>query len=134
MTQQAQKPARNGELQIVMGIGHILVGLRTYATVLKAMKHDGVFNSIKGDHQRAAAFWYLFVGCVSISNGFLVRSLLRKNETLPASMGWSMLALSTTGAAILPRSGFWLGIALALLHLRTASHGQAPANKLPAEA
>ncbi len=42
MTQQDKKTALNGELQILMGIGHIFVGLRKYATVLNLSLYKSV--------------------------------------------------------------------------------------------
>lgn len=46
-----------------------------------------------------------------------------RTGTLPAFLGWSLLALSLFGAIFVPVSGFWLVLLLALLVLLAARRG-----------
>lgn len=113
----------SGEVQIALGILHMLIGLRKYAKPLAAMRQDGVLNSVKDDVHRKVAFWYFITGFSLIMDGFLVHWVLRQKGVLPASHGWSMLAMAVAGVTLVPRSGFWLVMALALLHLRVVRQG-----------
>lgn len=105
----------SGWLLIGYGIFHLLAGIFYGGGQLKAMAAEGFFNTIGTDFSRAAIFWYYFSGLLFILSGHLVWWIQRKkNLPLPAFVGWELLVLCVIGVILMPLSGFWLVLLLAV--------------------
>jgi hypothetical protein len=97
-----------GTMLLGTGVLHTLVGVLAYRQPLLDILGAGQWMSVTGHRGREAAFWFLLFGVVLMMLGQFVRWALRRAGTLPASLGWSLLALGLLGVAFMPDSGFWL--------------------------
>ncbi|HYF62172.1 MAG TPA: DUF6463 family protein [Herpetosiphonaceae bacterium] len=109
-----------GTMLLATGMLHTAVGLWHYRQPLLAILGAGRWMSVTGDSGREAAFWFILFGVVLMMFGQFVRWALRHAGTLPASLGWSLLALGLLGVAFMPDSGFWLVLPQAWLALAIA--------------
>ena len=87
---------------------HTVVATFQYSDVLASVVDRGVFNTVVGDPVTGAVIWSLLFGAVAMIGGLAVSSLEKCQALLPTSLGWCLLALAITGAALVPVSGFWL--------------------------
>jgi len=118
-----------GELLMATGVLHTLVGLRAFRAPLAAIGRDGVVGAVARAPERRLAFWFLFVGLLTIQMGGLTRWAQRRTGTLPAFHGRALLGLSVLGALLMPRSGFWLLLPQAALALLVARRAETPASR-----
>ena len=109
-----------GHVLTAIGGLHLAVGSLAYARPLAAIGRDGFVNAVDGHVDRDAAFWFLMTGVLLVLLGQLVRWAQRRLGTLPAFLGWSLLALAAVGAILMPFSGFWLLLVAAVLALAAA--------------
>lgn len=116
-----------GTMLLATGVLHTAVGLLVYRQPVLDIVGAGRWMSVTGDRGREAAFWFLLFGVVLMMFGQFVRWALRHAGTLPASLGWSLLALGLLGVAFMPDSGFWLVLPQAWLVFRIARGAAAPA-------
>ncbi len=95
---------------LVIGILHALVGVVAFHDFLITIFREGLFNTIglKYQPEREAAFWFLFTGFTLLIIGGLVVWIERNKMRVPAFLSWSFLAITVTGAFMMPASGFWL--------------------------
>ena len=114
-----------GYLTISIGLIHTLVGVGMGYQWLADIGRDGGFDAVEGDHARMAIVWFLFTGLVLLVLGHVCVWLERQGRAVPAFVGWEMLALSIVGAFLMPVSGFWLLLVLAVSAVLVArSDGQ----------
>lgn len=111
--------ARTALLGIVIvatGVLHLGFGLVSFAPPLNGIVQAGVLDSLDGRVDRQAALWYFVGGGFLLTAGLAVRWLARHVGRLPAALGWGLALIAAAGAAVAPRSGFWLvlveGVAL----------------------
>jgi hypothetical protein len=100
---------------IATGILHTAVGIFEGRTQLAAMAREGFIDTIDPHPDRQRLLWFLISGAGLVISGQLASWTHRGTGTLPATMGWNLLATSVIGATLLPRSGFWLIIPQGLL-------------------
>lgn len=100
----------NAKLLILIGIIHNLFGLAIGIPYLKEIAQAGFFNAVDPHPYRMAITWFLFFGFLFIILGQLALSL----DYIPNSVAWSLLTLSLAGVILMPVSGFWLVLALAI--------------------
>ena len=100
----------NAKLLIVIGIIHNLFGLAAGMPYLKEISEAGFFNAVDPYPYRMAITWFFFFGFLLIILGQLALSL----DYIPSSVAWSLLVLCLFGVILMPISGFWLGLALAI--------------------
>lgn len=114
-----------GTQLMAIGVLHACTGLALFARPLAAIGRAGVVGAVKtdGEPERRIAFWFLMSAPLMCTLGHLARWTQRRTGTLPPALGWGMLAFSATGATLMPKSGFWLGIPTAVLAVRVARHG-----------
>ena len=105
----------NGSLLIAIGILHCIVGVIGGLDYLGEIGQAGFFDSIGSEYPRIAVFWFMFSGFLLILFGQLARSVERsQRRQLPQFVGWELLVISIIGAILIPISGFWLLMALAI--------------------
>ena len=114
-----------GALQMAISVLHLVVGAVQFRKPLAAIARAGVVDAVDRDPDRQLAAWFMLFGASNLAGGQVTRWAERQTGTLPASSGWTMLALAATGAALMPRSGFWIVIPQALLALGVARRGAA---------
>jgi len=73
-----------GELLMVTGIVHLLVGLRAFRRPLLAIGRDGVVDAVMREPDRRLALWFLMFGLSTVQMGGLTRWAHRRTGTLPA--------------------------------------------------
>lgn len=105
---------------IAIALLHQVVGLVFYQTALAEILNAGIFNSINPPYwDRDAAFWFLMFGGLFLLLGMLLQWVIEKTGEIPSFLGWGILLISLIGVFLMPASGFWLVIPVALLMLRT---------------
>ena len=94
-----------------MGVAVIHTGFAVVAFggVLREIAARGVFDTVGSDPMVGAVAWFVLFGAVLFVCGLAVATLDRvTGGELPKPLGWSLLALATTGVVLMPASGFWL--------------------------
>ncbi len=115
----------SGPLLMAIGVLDLLYVLVFHSRQLAAIARDGFFDAVEigpAHLEREVAFWHLTCGITLVILGGLVRWTQARTGTLPAFLGWSLLALGSFGAVLVPVSGFWAFPPLAVLMLLTARH------------
>jgi hypothetical protein len=115
----------SGPLMMAIGVLDLLYVLVFHFRQLAAIARDGFFDAVEigpAHLDREVAFWHLTCGITFLLLGWLVRWTQARTGTLPAFLGWSLLALGFLGAVLVPVSGFWAFPPLAVLMLLTARH------------
>jgi hypothetical protein len=109
--------ARIGTATIATGVGHNLIGAWLYRRQLAGIARDGVLDAIENQRvespereRRQTALWFLMSGGAFATLGAALRRT-DDGDTAVAPIGTGMVAMGVVGAAVLPRSGFWLLIA-----------------------
>jgi len=102
----------------MVGVLHTAIGIAEYRRALRGIAHDGLVGAVKGDHERGEAFWFLVCGASMVLTGGLARWTQLRTGTLPASTGSMLLGISAAGATLMPRSGFWSPLVVAMLAFR----------------
>ena len=113
----------SGPLLMATGVLDLLYVLVFHSRQLAAIAQDGFFNAVELDPaqlDRETAFWHLTFGVTVLILGGLVHWAQARTGTLPAFLGWSLLALGLFGAILVPVSGFWALLPQAVLMLVVA--------------
>jgi hypothetical protein len=87
---------------------HNIVGVMIGYQIFGEMFREGLFNTVVIQHDRNAAFWFLFSGFALMLIGALVDWCEKNVGFLPRFLAWSFLAMTVSGAFVMPQSGFWL--------------------------
>jgi hypothetical protein len=111
MTDRAARTDRPiaGPSLLVIGAGHLALGAVAFRRDLAGMVREGWVDTVEGPTgtaERGRAFWFQVSGVALVLLGDAVTAQER-GERAPARTGWALGALALTGAAALPRSGFW---------------------------
>lgn len=108
-----------GELTIALGVSHLVYGAREYRDVIPGIVRDGWWMSISGDRkaERSDFFWFMIGGVSTISEGILIRSLLRQGKRVPRSYGLINLGVMSAIGSGIPGSGAPAALALSALIL-----------------
>ena len=104
-----------GTALATIGVLHTSFGLANYREVLRRMVRDGVIDTVEGDPEREAAFWFLASGASLVLMGLLARWTQRRTGTLPSFVGPMLLGIGAAGVTLMPRSGFWAVLIAAIL-------------------
>ncbi|BAZ70495.1 MAG: hypothetical protein KME28_12850 [Pelatocladus maniniholoensis HA4357-MV3] len=112
-----------GYLLIVISIIHVVIGVWIFAGPLTDIIQNGIFNTVAPDpfapyFDREDAFWQFMIAApLLLTLGQLCCWAEAQRITLPAFLGWNLLAISLVGVFLEPISGFWLLILPAFLIL-----------------
>jgi hypothetical protein len=113
----------SGLLLMATGVLDLLYVLVFHSRQLAAIAQDGFFDAVELDPtqlDRETAFWHLAFGTMVLILGSLVHWAQARTGTLPAFLGWSLLAFGLFGTILMPVSGFWLVLPQAVLMLVVA--------------
>lgn len=105
----------SGYWLIATSIIHILVGTWLYAEPLADIGRSGIFNAVDPYFDRNTAFWFMIVAPLLFTLGQICCWAQAHSITLPAFLGWHLLAISVVGVILMPISGFWLLMPPAIL-------------------
>ena len=120
-----------GIFLMLIAVIHNIFGAVIFSEQLLAIGRHGVFDSIQRHWDRGLAIWFLLFGVVFFLLGALVQWMMNRWGEVPAFMGWGMLALCVLGVVLMPDSGFYLGIPVAIAMLLTPKPKRSPALPLP---
>lgn len=117
-----------GPLLMATGALDLLYVLVFHARQVAAIAQDGFFDAVDPNaafstFDREAAFWHLMFGATALILGGLVHWSQDRTGTLPSFLGWSLLALGLAGVVMMPFSGFWIILPLAVLMVVVARRG-----------
>ncbi len=122
-----------GPSLIGIGVFHTILGGMLFAEPWQAIVLSGVWNSLGIDPLRHAAFWFMVDGIWVILLGLVVDWLeVRTVGELPKCLGWGLLVLAIGGIVILPISGVWLLLPVAIGSLRRVT-SRSPLDDMPIE-
>lgn len=107
---------RLGLLMMATGALHTLLGFLVFTGPARAIWQAGVWNSIARDYSRATILWFTCSGVLLLLMGYLMHWILRQ-QPLPRALGVGLAVLGLAGGVIMPASGFWLVLVLAILVL-----------------
>lgn len=98
-----------GRWLVAVSVLHTLYAFVIFRSVFSFVIQRGVFNTVGNDPRIAAAVWFVLFGAALFVCGLAVSALEQSSPNrLPASLGWSLLALTVLGVVLMPASGFWL--------------------------
>ncbi len=97
-----------GRSVIVIGMVHSVFGFIAFRDILVELGKELLLNSVDGQPDREAAFWFLFTGFALLIMGGLIHWVEQRQLTLPLFLKWSFLVITLLGCFIMPKSGFWL--------------------------
>ncbi|MEL6408007.1 MAG: DUF6463 family protein [Chloroflexota bacterium] len=110
-----------GYILIAIALLHQVVGLIFYSSALHDILQAGILNAVVPPFwERDAAFWFLMFGGLLLLIGWVVQWLMDSVGTIPAFLGWGLLIVCVLGVILMPLSGFWLVIPLAIMMIRQA--------------
>ena len=117
----------NGPLLMATAVLDLLYVLVFHSRQLAAIAQGGFFDAVElnpPQFDRETAFWHMIFGVTLLMLGALTHWAQARTGTLPAFLGWSLLALGMAGVILMPLSGFWLLLPQAVLILAVARQGR----------
>ncbi len=117
-----------GPLLVATGALDVLYVFVFHSKQLAAIAQDGFFNAVDpsvayATFDRETAFWHLTFGLTAVILGALIYWSQNRMGTLPAFLGWALLALGVFGVVLMPVSGFWVILPQAVLMIVVARQG-----------
>ena len=107
--------------RLLMGVGKIHVAITPILMPdsVRSILDGGVVNSVETDpalaQLRGISFWYVSAGLGLVLAGRAVDELERRAEPMPAAVPALLGGVGLWGAALMPKSPFWVLVALAVL-------------------
>ncbi len=110
----------SGYLLIAISLIHILVGIWIFGEPMADIWRKGIFNTVAPNplapyFDREDAFWFMMFAPLLFVLGQLCCWACDRDISLPAFLGWNLLAIVIVGVVLEPISGFWLLILPACL-------------------
>lgn len=97
-----------GRSIVAVGAIHCLVGAWIFATPLMEILNNGVWNSVDGFRGRPLAFWFEFVGLLTIVLGSSIDWMEKAAISLPPIVGYGFGGLVVLAIIAMPVGGGWL--------------------------
>ncbi len=113
-----------GFLLMAVGALHVLYVFVTSFGPLVDIAREGLVNAVDPHLDRAEAFWSLMSGLLFITLGYVVHWMQARIGSLPAFPGWALLGIALVGVILMPFSGFWAFIPLAIVMLVVSRQGR----------
>ncbi len=94
----------------IIGIGfvHCLVGALLIGHIFQDLWSEGLFNTVNGQLEREAFFWFMAFGLLLMLLGVVLYWLAQAKFRLPATFAWLLLSFLLVLVIIMPVSGAWL--------------------------
>lgn len=97
-----------GRWLMAVGVIHCVFGAVIFFDPLAAIVRDGIWDAVDGHPGRPLAFWFEVVGVMTILFGATVDVLERRDQTLPAFLGYGFGFLTVLAIVTMPAGGGWL--------------------------
>jgi hypothetical protein len=98
---------------VLLGIAHTLYGLVRFKQPIEDAVRAGFVGQFAGIDSRRLAFWFTIVGPLLVMGGQVaLHAAHRSDLELLKIVGTYMLVTSATGVLALPKSPFWIALAL----------------------
>lgn len=108
-----------GPLMIVVGVVHVAITPVLFPDSVASIVHAGVVNSIESEPDlgqlRGIAFWYATAGVGLIFTGWVITELEKRGGSTPPALPLILVGLGVWGIVFVPKSPFWVFIALAVV-------------------
>jgi hypothetical protein len=118
-----------GRWIILVGVIHCVFGAVVFFEPLSGIARDGIWNAVDGYPGRPLAFWFEFVGMLTILFGATVDQIEKEQQPFPAFLGYGFSFLTLLGILAMPMGGGWLmvpGVVGLLLKKAKASERVGP--------
>jgi hypothetical protein len=100
--------AWKGKWIVAVGVIHILFGLAIMNNTLAVLWSDGLINTVNGQPEREAVFWFLVCGLLLLMIGMLIDQSERRELPVGWFVEWSFAFLTVVALVVMPISGIWL--------------------------
>ena len=111
-----------GRWIIAVGVIHCIFGATIFYEPILEIIRDGLWNAVDGYPRRPLAFWFVFLGMLTILFGALVDWVEADSRGFPAFLRYGFLLITILGVVTMPVGGGWLLIPGAIgLFLKKAS-------------
>jgi hypothetical protein len=97
-----------GRWLFAVGVIHSLVGVFAARRTLATLVDEGLLNTVNGQPDREAAFWFLCTGALLMVVAVLVDALERRGLPVPVFATLALLMLVVLSVVVMPLSGVWL--------------------------
>jgi hypothetical protein len=97
-----------GKTLFAVGVIHLCFGFFFMRSTLAVLWSEGLFNTVNGQPNREAVFWFLCTGLLLLILGALIDHLETSGFGIPLFVAWSFLALTVVCVVVMPISGIWL--------------------------
>ena len=118
---RATAPARawKGPWLLAVAALHTVFALLVFGPVIQEVLERGVFNTVGRDARVGVAVWFVLFGFGIALLGLAVQVLERTApQANVRAIGAGLLLLTLLGVTLMPASGFWLVLPVALAMLR----------------
>lgn len=101
---------KNWKGNFIVGIGllHTVLGCIMLYPVANTLLREGLFNTVNGEPEREAFFWFIFAGLSLIILGLWLSWSEKNQIPWPGFLPWVLLGLTSLSLFIMPISGAWL--------------------------
>ena len=97
-----------GRWIIIVGGIHCVFGVFVFFEPLSGIVRDGIWNAVDGYPGRSLAFWFEFLGMMTILFGATVDHIEKDQQAFPAFLAYGFLFLTLLGIVTMPIGGGWL--------------------------
>lgn len=118
-----------GRWIIFVGVIHCVFGAVVFFDPLSGIVRDGIWNAVDGHPGRPLAFWFEFLGLLTILFGATVDQVEKDRRGFPPFLSYGFLFLTLLGVFTMPTGGGWLMVpgAIGLLLKKAKASGRAGA-------
>ena len=97
-----------GRWILVVGVIHCVFGVIIFFEPRSGIVRDGPWNAVDGHPGRPLAFWFEFLGMLTILFGATIDRVEADNQGFPAFLRVGFLVLTILGIVTMPVGGGWL--------------------------
>ena len=97
-----------GRWIILVGVIHCAFGAVVFFEPLSGILRDGLWNAVSGYAGRPLAFWFVFLGMLTILFGATVDRIEKDQRVFPAFLAYGFSFLTVLSIVAMPVSGGWL--------------------------
>lgn len=127
----ARRRAVLGPLLVAVGAVHVALTPLLYPEAVRGVLGAGVLDAVQRDPEQSAVrslgFWYATTGIGLLAFGWAVSEIEHRDAPLPRALPAVLLGLGAWGVVLLPKSPFWVFVALAVLAEARRRRGLSPA-------
>ncbi|MEM9820878.1 MAG: DUF6463 family protein, partial [Bacteroidota bacterium] len=107
-----------GKVVVLIGCIHTLFGFVMLWPIFQNLLAAGLINTVNGQLDREAFFWFIHFGVALILLGALIDWVEKQGNAWPSWLAWSLLIWTIVLVAVMPVSGAWLMLIPAIGALR----------------